>query len=317
MSMGAGRPLIYGPVPSRRLGMSLGIDLVPPKTCDFDCVYCQLGRTTNHAARRERYVPVRDVLEELERKLESGPAPDFVTMAGSGEPTLNLELAEVVSGARELSDVPIAVITNGSLMWDREVQDACLEADLVLPSLDAGDEATFHRVNRPCAGIEFDSIVEGLVEFRGRYRGTIQLEVMLLEGLNDGDESLENIGRRIERIGPDEVNLNTVRRPPAEPWARRVPDDRLEEMRRYLGTGTLVLEPSVHRDGLNAGGGEVDEAELLAMIERRPCTRRQVAERFGINENEALKWLSALMERSLVVSEQSGGEVFYRALPGE
>lgn len=311
--MSGDRPRIYGPVPSRRLGSSLGVDLVPPKTCDYDCVYCQLGRTTNHTAERKPYVRAGDIIDELSRTLEAVPRPDYITMAGSGEPTLNTELAGMISRVKEISDVPVAVITNGSLLWDREVQDACLDADLVLPSLDAGDDETFRNINRPCAGVEFDAMVEGLVEFRRRYSGKVWLEVMLLEGFNDSEGSIDSIGRHVERIKPDETNLNTVRRPPVDLSARRVSDERLEEIRRYLGKRAQVLDPSVDRGGRATGGR--DEEDLLALIERRPCTRRQIADIFNINEIEALKRLSGLMEENLVVSEQSGGEVYYRALP--
>ena len=308
------RPLIYGPVPSRRLGLSLGVDLVPSKTCDYDCVYCQLGRTTNLTTRRSPYIPARAVLEELERRLETGIRPDYITMAGTGEPTLNTELASVISGVRKLTEIPVAVITNGSLLGDSDVQAACLEADLVLPSLDAGDEDTFRAVNRPCAGLELAPVVEGLVDFRSKYRGKIWLEIMLLDGLNSSDESVEEIRRLIGRTVPDEVHLNTVRRPPVEPFARRVSPGRLEQIRSVLEPAAMVLDPAPRREP-PAAGGDVEDRELLALIERGPCTRRQIADLFGINEIEALKRLSGLMESNLVVSEQSGGEVFYRALP--
>jgi wyosine [tRNA(Phe)-imidazoG37] synthetase (radical SAM superfamily) len=310
--MGKKRPLIYGPVPSRRLGLSLGVDLVPPKTCDYDCVYCQLGRTSTWTAGIEPYVKAGDILEELKLKLASGPRPDYITMAGSGEPTLNSELEEVICGVKELCDVPVAVLTNGSLLGIPEVLEACLLADLVLPSLDAGDEDTFHKVNRPCPGLSFPEVVEGLVGFRESYEGPVYLEVMLVEDINSDAEDIEKIKQCVERIGPDEVHLNTVRRPPADSSARPVSIRRLEEITHMLGPEALVIRESASSTVATIG---VDEDELLALISRRPCTRRDIAEAFHINEIDALKYLSRLVEEHLVVSEQIEGEVFYKGLP--
>ena len=306
------RPLIYGPVPSRRLGLSLGVDLVPPKTCDYDCLYCQLGRTSTLTARIEPYIGAQDIIDALRGRLASGPRPDYITMAGSGEPTLNSELEAVISGVRELCEIPVAVLTNGSLLGEARVLRACLLADLVLPSLDAGDEETFRKVNRPCPDLSFAAVVEGLVGLREAYEGPIWLEVMLLQDINSGDGYIEKIRDCIERIGPDEIHLNTVRRPPAESTARPVPPQRLEEVREMLGPKAVVIRESA---AAAAAKSAVDEAELLALISRRPCTRRHIAQAFGVNEIEALKILSRLVEEHLVVSEQAGGEVFYKGLP--
>jgi wyosine [tRNA(Phe)-imidazoG37] synthetase (radical SAM superfamily) len=306
------RPHIYGPVPSRRLGLSLGVDLMPPKTCDFDCIYCQLGRTTRWTAHIAPYVRSQDIVDELKERLEMEPRPDYITIAGSGEPTMNSELQEVISSVKELCDIPVAVLTNGSLLGVPQVLRSCLLADLVLPSLDAGDEETFRKINRPCAGVAFADVVEGLVRFREEYEGPIWLEVMVLHGINSGDPDIEKISELVERINPDEVHLNTVRRPPAERSARPVAAERMEEIRSMLGPRAVVIKESAAGA---AAAAPLDEGELLALIERRPCTRRQISEAFNINEIEALKQLSRLVEEHLVVSEQVGGEVFFKALP--
>jgi wyosine [tRNA(Phe)-imidazoG37] synthetase (radical SAM superfamily) len=303
---------IYGPVPSRRLGLSLGVDLLPPKICDYDCLYCQLGRTSEWTARISPYIRSEDIMGELKARLEMEPRPDYITMAGSGEPTLNSELERVISSVKELCDIPVAVLTNGSLLGVPQVQRACLLADLVLPSLDAGDEKTFREVNRPCAGIAFADVVEGLVSFREHYEGPIWLEVMILQGINSGDPHIEKIRESIERISPNEVHLNTVRRPPADRSARPVRAERMEEIRSMLGPRAVVIKESASRAGAVA---PLDEGELLAFIARRPSTRRQISEVFDINEIEALKQLSRLVEEHLVVSEQVEGEVFYKSLP--
>lgn len=307
-------PRVYGPVPSRRLGASLGVDLVPPKTCDFDCVYCQLGRTSSLTTRREPYVGPGDILEELIPRLESGVRPDYITMAGSGEPTLNSELTAIISRVREITDIPVAVITNGSMLADPAVSAACGIADLVLPSLDAGDEETFRKLNRPCPGLGFDNVTAGLVDFRRKYEGAVWLEVMMLEGLNSSDASVKRIGELIEAIGPDEVHLNTVVRPPAEPFARPVGEERLREIASLLRPHVTVLREVMRGEGA-VPDGSIDGGELLELVRRRPCTRRHIASAFDTNEIEALKVLSRLVAENAIVSELSEGEVFYRALP--
>ena len=175
---------VYGPVPSRRLGRSLGVDLVPFKTCSYDCIYCQLGRTTNKTTERKEYVPVDDVLEELAEKLRSEPGPDYVGLAGSGEPTLHARIGDLIAGIKRLTSVPVAVLTNGSMLWRSDVRAGIAEADLVMPSLDAGTPRRFERVNRPHRDISFEKMVDGLVTFCAVFRGKVWLEVFVLAGIN-------------------------------------------------------------------------------------------------------------------------------------
>ncbi len=166
---------IFGPVPSRRLGRSLGVDLVPFKTCSYDCIYCQLGRTTNQTVERREWVPLDAVLAELRGKLAS--QPDYITLSGSGEPTLYSRLDELIDGIRAMTEVPIAVLTNGSLLWQPEVRSKLLRAHLVIPSLDAGDERTFQAIDRPHGTISFKRMLWGLIDFRREYQGQYWLEV--------------------------------------------------------------------------------------------------------------------------------------------
>lgn len=210
---------VYGPVPSRRLGRSLGVDLVPYKTCTYDCVYCQLGRTTCKTIERREYVSIDAVLAELERKLAVAKRPDYVGLAGSGEPTLNSGIGRLITALKALTDVPIAVITNGSLLWSEQVRGELAAADLVLPSLDAGDEQMFERVNRPDPTIKFDMMVDGLAAFAARFRGETWLEVMLLAGLTDSAAEVEKIAASARVISPTCVQLNTASRPAVEDFA--------------------------------------------------------------------------------------------------
>jgi len=299
---------IYGPVPSRRLGASLGVDLVPYKICDYNCVYCQLGKTTDKSTVREAYVPAGAILEQVERKLELIEPPDFITMAGSGEPTLNSGLGEVISGIKKISDVPVAVLTNGSLLGDPDVAGACLPADLVVPSLDAGDEETFQAVNRPCEGITLSGVVEGLCSFREQFNGAIWLEVFLLDGINSSEEHLEKMSTMAGRIRPDRIQLNTVARPPAEPIARPVSPEVLETAKRLFGrTAEIAMSPH----GKHSRAGLAAREEILDLVARRPCTLEDVSRALHLHEAEASKMLGELAEDGLLEYRDLEGKKYY------
>jgi len=203
---------LFGPVPSRRLGLSLGLDLSPYKTCTLDCAYCQLGRTTCLTLERKRRVSVREVLEEIESKRDADF--DYLTLAGSGEPTLHLGLDEIIEGAKEIIDQPIVILTNGTLFSSPKVRAEVTKADLIIPSLDAATQSTFERTNRPHPDLRIEEIIEGLVALREEFEGEIWLEVMLVKGLNDFE--VHKIAQAAKRIRPDKIQLNTVVRPPAE-----------------------------------------------------------------------------------------------------
>jgi wyosine [tRNA(Phe)-imidazoG37] synthetase (radical SAM superfamily) len=207
---------VFGPVPSRRLGRSLGVDLVPFKTCSYDCIYCQLGPTTNRTIVRKRYVPVFEVLDQLSHKLNEDTEPDYITFSGSGEPTLHSDLGQLIEAIKKRVTIPVAVLTNGSLLWDKQVQEGLMGADLVVPSLDAGSPRLFRQINRPDAQLEFSQVLEGLIEFRRLYTGRVWLEVFLVDGVNTAPPEIARIRECVQAICPDKVQLNTVVRPPAE-----------------------------------------------------------------------------------------------------
>jgi wyosine [tRNA(Phe)-imidazoG37] synthetase (radical SAM superfamily) len=233
---------IFGPVPSRRLGRSLGIDLVPYKTCTFDCIYCDLGRTTHKTASRQSYVPPEEIHYELERALsDSEKRPDFVTLSGSGEPTLNTAIGEVIRGVKEITSLPVAVITNSSFLSLEEVRKDVAKADLVVPSLDAVTPALFEYINRPHPSLNIKQIVAGLIQFRRQYRGQIWLEILFCRGVNDSREEVEKMRAVIERIEPDRIQLNTPVRPPAEDFAFPLTLAQLEEIRGRFGDKAEII----------------------------------------------------------------------------
>jgi wyosine [tRNA(Phe)-imidazoG37] synthetase (radical SAM superfamily) len=299
---------LYGPVASRRLGLSLGVDLVPFKVCSFDCIYCQLGRTAQKTVKRVSFFPPDVILNQLRNALESGTSPDYISFSGSGEPTLNADLGRLIRKAKEITEIPVAVITNGSLLWDREVQEELLAADVVLPSLDAGTEATFQRVNRPHSSLSLKGIVGGLVDFRARYRGHIRLEVLLLEGINAVPKELERIRELLPQIEPDGIDLNTAMRPPAESFARALTSKKMEQIRAYFGarTGVITQPPLVHGERRSE---KLREA-IFQTLERRPCTIEELSTALGRHRHEVAKLIGSLLEEGLI-SQKSHGQQNY------
>jgi wyosine [tRNA(Phe)-imidazoG37] synthetase (radical SAM superfamily) len=302
---------LFGPVPSRRLGRSLGVDIVPFKTCSYDCVYCQLGRTTNKTLERKEYVAVEEVLAELERKLADQPIPDYISLAGSGEPTLNSGIGDLIGKIKSMTDIPVAVLTNGSLLWMSEVQDALMMADLVLPSLDAGDDRLFQYVNRPHENLPFERMVEGLTVFTQRFWGEVWLEVLLLGGVTEIPDEVEKIASIVRRIRPVCVQLNTVSRPPAEAFAFPLTRDRMNALKDvFPGKVDIISESGRSGTGVSTFVQATD-TEIVALLSRRPCTSEDVAGGLGLHITESLKHLESLIAIGKVNTVVIGGRHFY------
>jgi wyosine [tRNA(Phe)-imidazoG37] synthetase (radical SAM superfamily) len=282
--------IVYGPVPSRRLGQSLGVDPIPFKTCNYNCVYCQLGRTHPLTNRRQDFYPPEMILAEVRAALAAHPpgAIDYVTFVGQGEPLLCASLGRLLAAVKAMSNLPVALITNGSQLFQPDVRAELQAADVVMPTVDAADQATFRRINRPWRRLQVEAILAGMAEFRQIYAGQLWVEVMLVKGVNDGEAALTGIAAALRRIQPDQVHLNVPLRPPAESWVE--PPDNLGMVRAMaiLGevapivtpaSGAVVLAPDmpiadavveiIRRHPLR-------EAELVEELER--YTPGQVAE---------------------------------------
>lgn len=310
---------LYGPVPSRRLGRSLGIDLVPFKSCTYDCIYCQLGRTTHKSLERKPHVAVETILAELERKLAETDLPDYISLAGSGEPTLNAGIGELVAGIARMTKVPVAVLTNGSLLWRRDVQDELLEADLVLPSLDAGDERLFRYVNRPHPDLGFKQVIDGVADFTRRYTGEVWLEVLLLAGVTGLPAEVEKIAAVAGRIKPARVQLNTASRPPAEEFAFPLIPARLRGFRAAF-VGKVDIIGDIGPAAATARAiTPIKDVDVMGLLSRRPCTASDVATGLGIHMNEALKILDALLAAAVITTVIVGGRTYHTvaAAPGK
>ncbi|MCE5266004.1 MAG: radical SAM protein [Deltaproteobacteria bacterium] len=307
---------VYGPVPSKRLGSSLGVDLAPLKRCTYDCVYCQLGRTTEKTVELKPYADPEAVCAELERKLACGPPPDYISLAGSGEPTLDAGIGEVIRRIKGMTTIPVAVLTNGSLLWREEVRSALLAADLVLPSLDAGDEALFQYVNRPHPEISFERMVGGLNDFVRLYRGPVWVEVFLLAGVTALPAEVGKIDAILRRIGPERIQLNTVTRPPAEEFALAVPDDQLEGLKGLFSQEAEVVQRRTPSDDATAQTAAPSStgADIVSLLSRRPCTLDDICSGLCLRPSEALKHLGALCRAGAVEVVRRRDGFFYRAV---
>jgi wyosine [tRNA(Phe)-imidazoG37] synthetase (radical SAM superfamily) len=303
-------------VPSRRLGSSLGVDVAPFKVCSYDCTYCQLGPTRRCTTQRTAFFPVATVLAEVKRRLQRWPQPDVVTVAGSGEPTLFAGLGELIDGIKRSTDVPVALLTNGSLFHRADVRAETTRADIVLPSLDAGDEETFRSVNRPARGLTLERVVGGLEMFRREYSGQIWLEVMVLAGITDTPASVSAIARLAGRIAPDRIQLNTPVRPTFDERAAPVPAARLTALARFFSPSAEVIADWPAARVGQAEPGSQDAEGLLALLSRRSCTVEDISGGLGLHVNAVVKVLGALERRGVVHRVLRDGRVFWHAIPG-
>lgn len=272
---------VFGPVPSRRLGRSLGIDPVPLKSCNWNCVYCQLGRTVPLVGERGELAPAAEIVQEVHAALQAHrPGEiDWITLVGSGEPTLNDRLGWMIRKVKAMTDTPVAVITNGSLLYRADVREELRAADAVLPSLDAGTSSLYCAINRPHPWFTFDRLLDGLESFRREYAGKLWIEVMLVKDLNDGEAALEGIAAILSRIHPDEVHLSLPLRPPAEPWVEPADQFGLERAESILGAVSRILPPIPKGTELS-GSDDLVEA-IIGVISRHPMEEGDLLETLG------------------------------------
>jgi wyosine [tRNA(Phe)-imidazoG37] synthetase (radical SAM superfamily) len=278
---------IFGPVPSRRLGRSLGIDVIAPKTCTYDCIYCESGRTTNLTVERQTLVPPDQVMRDLEDFFQTSPnGADVLTFSSAGEPTLYEPLAELISLIkRRYPSLPLIVITNGSLLWDAGVRQALIPADRVVPSLDAVSSAVFRAINRPHPSIDLAAVIEGLYAFGRDYRGQLHIEVMLVSGCNEGAEELRRIHQVIDRLSTCQIELNTVVRPPAYKGVKGLSLERMKEALSYFpAERTSIIGEFKGHTVISQNTNFSDR--VLEMVARRPCTVVEMAVSLGVQVDE-------------------------------
>ena len=304
---------IFGPVPSRRLGISLGVDIIPYKTCSLDCLYCECGRTTILTSERQSFFPPQLVLDELNKVLPGIPHLDFITFSGSGEPTLNSDLGWLIAAIKKISALPLAVLTNGTLLFREDVRHDLLEADVVLPSLDAATAGSFVRINQPCPGLDVERIIAGLELFRSEYPGKIWLEIFIVKEVNDQDEEIAALGRALRRIAPDKVQLNTLDRPPAYSGIESVDFRILENIRdQWSDLPVEIIKRVQRREEIRTFSSNLENS-LLNTIRRRPLTIDDLAALTAKGEGELRQYLDILEKEKKIRPVIVGERIFYTA----
>jgi wyosine [tRNA(Phe)-imidazoG37] synthetase (radical SAM superfamily) len=309
---------LFGPVPSRRLGVSLGVDLVPPKVCSLDCVYCEVGKTTKLTTDRKEYFPADRIKRELVHWFENHRDPEYITFSGSGEPTLNTGLPLIIRYIKELRPhIPVAMLTNGTLFSSKEVRSALKNCDVVLPSLDAATQSIFEKINRPAPGLRVEDCIDGLVEFRKEYSGEIRLEVFILPGYNDEERELLALKEAIARIRPDRVELNSLDRPGVLPGLSKAPRQELERIVALWGMDNVeIVSRAAERKDISSYSSNAEQS-ILETISRRPCTAEDLKSILGIHINELNKYLDVLESEGKVRTTHEERGVFYTIIKQE
>ena len=294
--------------------MSLGIDLIPPKICTLNCVYCECGATTRLTHERKEYVPVKEVFSELDDFFRHNPDPDTLTFSGAGEPTLHIHIGEVIAYLKSLRpSLPVAVLTNGTLFTDQRVRRELMQADLVLPSLDAATDKALRKINRPRKELRAADYIRGLVDFSREFSGQIWLEIFLLPGYNDDEENLEALKMAVGEIGPQRIQLNTLDRPGTVRGLHPVPMERLEEIAAWFGMEQVeVIAPPPKRRETKSYRDDLESA-ILETISRRPCTLEDLEEILGLHIHEINKYLGVLEETGKIESIRQERGIFYQA----
>ncbi len=304
---------LFGPIPSRRLGMSLGVDLVPKKVCSLDCVYCEVGKTTKLTSQRMEYIPYEKITSELKDFFQNHPDPDYITLSGSGEPTLNIKLGDTLQYIRQLKpEIPIAVLTNGTLLHHEHIRKELSLANVVLPSLDAATEPVFKKINRPSTDLSIEQHIQGLADFRKMFSGEIWLEVLILPGYNDHQEELDALKQAIMQIQPDKVQLNTLDRPGAEDNLISASVQHLRRIQKEwdLENVEIIAKPKQRKS--IASYGKDTETAILETIKRRPCTAEDLCSVLGLHINEVNKYLDVLEADKKINHIKQGRGIFYR-----
>lgn len=290
---------VFGPVPSRRLGQSLGIDTIPLKTCNWNCIYCQLGRSVPMTNERRAYFPRGEILAEVKKALvDHVPGEiDWITFVGSGEPTLHSDLGWLIREVKAVTNIPVAVCTNGALLYEPQVRRELTAANAVMPTVSAGSAGLYWHIHRPYPGLTFERLVAGLIAFRSEYQKQLWPEVMLLQGVNDTEQALQEIAKLLARIRPDRVHIALPTRPPAETWVKPPDDEGLMRALAILGQHATVLHPAEGTFDLSGHANVIDA--IVDIITRHPMSQRDL-------ERSLVKWAPGEVAEALEELEQSG-----------
>lgn len=298
---------IFGPVPSRRLGLSLGIDLVPHKTCTFDCIYCECGKTTNLVVERKSWFNPDEILNDLSEVIRRNIQIDYITFSGSGEPTLSKDIGYLINKIKSTYSIPVCVLTNGTLLYLEEVRNDLKNADVVMPSLDAVDEEMFRQINRPAKSLELTKVVHGLIKFRKIFKGKLILEILFVRGINDSLENIKKISSSVDKIKPDKIQLNTCVRPGTEKNLDSLTHEELKEIAEYFNYPVEIIS-SFNRNA----DIRFESNDIIKLLKRRPCTIKDLSSMSSMPEIQIIKILDYLTNQGHnVIRENINEENYY------
>lgn len=304
---------LFGPVPSRRLGISLGVDLVPHKVCSLNCVYCEVGKTTDKTIKRKEYVPIDEVINELDQFLGSNPELDYVTFSGAGEPTLNSGLGKIIKHIKKnYPQYKLALLTNATLFYDDQLREEILPCDLLLPSLDAISDGVFKKINRPEDNLSVEKMIAGLIKLKEKFKGEIWLEIFLIHGINDIDSELTKFKEILTQLKPERIQLNSLDRPGTEEWVEPITEKRMNEIKEYFSPLSVeIIAKFKSRNKVRSYHEDIASA-IIETISRRPCTDKDLSEILGLHINELNKYLSYLTKEKRIEEVRKERGIFFK-----
>lgn len=299
---------IFGPVPSRRLGLSLGIDLIPAKTCSMDCLYCECGRTTELTIERKRWFNPDEILKELSTVIQRNNKIDFLTFSGSGEPTLSTDISYIIKRIKKNYTIPVCVLTNGSLLYLDEVKKDLSEADVVIPSLDAVSDAIFKKINRPHKELDITKIIKGLIDFKKIFSGKYYIEILFLRGINDSEDEIKKISSAIDKIKPDKVQLNTNARPGTKKNIVPLSQDELKKFTSYFNFPVEIISSFNKKNNI-----DIFSDEIVELLKRRPCSCEDIEKLTGLQSDLQNEMMENFKKKGLnIVAEKVENIIYFR-----
>ncbi len=302
---------LFGPVNSRRLGLSQGIDVLPAKICNFNCIYCEVGATTRHTCDRQEYSPTKEILDEIDTLLAGEHPPiDVFTITASGEPTLHSGLGSIINHIKHTTNKPVVILTNGSLLHIAEIRSELMAADIVIPSLDSAREESFRKINRPAKCVQLADIISGLCSFSREFPGKIWLEILLVKGINDSDADIAALVETTRKIRPDRIQLNTVVRPPLESYAAPMTEHELKKIARQFAGQIEIIADFAKRKRHHLRSAA--EPEILDMLKRRPCTAPDICEALNLDLDQVEILLNKLLRNTTLTSITHAGKIYYQ-----
>lgn len=302
---------LFGPVPSRRLGISLGIDLVPFKTCTYDCVYCECGKTTNKTIRRKEFFPYKNLIKELDRFLKTKPKLDYITFSGSGEPTLSLVIGKVITYLKKkYPQYKIAVLTNGALLYREQVRKDLYQADIVIPSIDAVTLKTFREINKPHSQLKLKKIIDGLMKFKKRFKGQLWVEIFIVKGINDTGKEILKIKELLDKLKPEKIQLNTLDRPGTEAWVKQVSKRELLKIKKLIPGSEIIAKFKDKEKYFSKQSSRIDEL-IISAISRRPMTIKDLNIVLNIKIAELQKYIRILLDQKRIVTKKEKRGTFF------